>query len=249
MSSATNSAGAYQLLPEHERFDTLMWLYLSPYLVYVALSNVPDTLLSMDVVQIFKLLATSAVLLWFRKHYRFGPLKAMHAIIALLALPAALLAWVGPFYLLSAAGITDIMAAADKGSFSALYFYLNLVNSVILVAIFEELFIRVYVMGWLHQAGLQRQEKGLLGSIVNTLEQRPDSLEALPLSTFSVVGTAIVFAAGHQAYEYPSAILYFLFTTWLYQKTGSLWVCILIHGLTNLSIALMVRYAGMAWLW
>jgi len=84
--------------------------------------------------------------------------------------------------------LTDVMAAADKGSFSALYFYLKLVNAVILVAIFEELFIRVYVMGWLHQAGLQRQEKGLLGSIVDTFEVRPDSLKAPPLSTFSVVG-------------------------------------------------------------
>ena len=105
--------------------------------------------------------------------------------------------------------LTDVMAAADKGSFSALYFYLKLVNAVILVAIFEELFIRVYVMGWLHQAGLQRQDKGLLGSIVDTLEQHPDSLKTSPLSTFSVVGTAIVFAAGHQTYEYLSAVLYF----------------------------------------
>ena len=63
--------------------------------------------------------------------------------------------------------LTDVMAAADKGSFSVLYFYLKLVNALILVAIFEELFIRVYVMGWLHQAGLQRREKGLLGSIFN----------------------------------------------------------------------------------
>ena len=42
--------------------------------------------------------------------------------------------------------------------------------------------------------------------------------------------------------------LYFIFTTSLYQKSGGLRVCILIHGLTNLSIALMVRYAAMAWL-
>jgi membrane protease YdiL (CAAX protease family) len=130
-----------------------------------------------------------------------------------------------------------------------LYFFLRLVNSVVLVAIFEELFMRVYVMGWLHQAGAQRQEKGLVGAVLDTLEQYPAPMSTLPLSTFAVVGTTLVFAAGHQAYEYPSAILYFLFTTWLYQKSGSLWVCILIHGLTNLAIALMVRYAGMAWLW
>jgi membrane protease YdiL (CAAX protease family) len=244
-----NVADPIRLLPDNKSFQSLLWLYFSPYLVYVALSYVPETFLSMDVVQILKLLATSAVLFWLRKHYRFGPMKAVHAIIALMALPVALLSWVGPLYLLAAAGMTDVMAAADKGTFSAFYFYLKLVNSVILVAIFEELLIRVYVMGWLHQAGLQRPEKGLLASIADTLDQHPAALATLPLSTFAVVGTAIVFAAGHQTYEYLSAILYFLFTTWLYKKSGSLWVCIFVHGLTNLAIALMVRYAGMAWLW
>ncbi|MCB2146076.1 MAG: CPBP family intramembrane metalloprotease [Deltaproteobacteria bacterium] len=246
---AENSANTYQLLPEHKRFQALLLLYLSPYLVYVSLSSIPEPVLSTDVVQGLKLLATGAVLLWFGKHYRFGPLKAIHGFIALLALPVALLCWVGPFYGLAAVGITDVMAAGDQKSFSSLYFCLRLVNSVILVAILEELFLRVYVMGWLHQAGLQRREKGLVGSILDTLEQRPAALTTLPLSTFAVVGATLSFTAGHQTDEYLSAVLYFLFTTWLYKKTGSLWVCILIHGLTNLSIALMVRYAGMAWLW
>ena len=136
-------ADPMRLLPDNKSFQALLWLYFSPYLVYVALSNIPDTLISTDIVQLFKLLATSAVLLWFGKYYGFGPLKAVHAIIALLALPAALLSWVGPFYVLKAIGLNDVMAAADKGFFSALYFYLKLVNAVILVAIFEELFIRV----------------------------------------------------------------------------------------------------------
>lgn len=237
------------MLSGHKHFQALLLPYLGPYLVYVTLSSIPGTLLSMDMAQALKLLATGVVLLWFRKNYRFGPLKPFHGLIALMALPVALLCWIGPFYLLSAAGITDVMAVGEKDTFSSMYFCLRMVNSVVLVAIFEELFMRVYVMGWLHQAGVQRQEKGLVGSILDTLEQCPAPLTSLPLSTFAVVGTTLIFAAGHQAHEYPSAILYFLFTTWLYQKSGSLWVCILIHGLTNFSIALMVRYAGMGWLW
>jgi membrane protease YdiL (CAAX protease family) len=246
---AANSTGALQLLPEDKRFQSLLLFYLSPYVIYVSLSSIPEPVLSADMVQGLKLLATGAVLFWFGRHYRFGPLNLTHGIIALLALPVALFCWVGPFYLLTAIGFTDVMAAGDPGGFSPLYFYLRLVNSVVLVAIFEELFMRVYVMGWLHQAGLQRREKGLVGSILDTLEQHPAVLATLPLSTFAVVGATLIFTAGHQAYEYLSAVLYFLFTTWLYKKTGSLWVCILIHGLTNLAIALMVRYAGIGWLW
>jgi membrane protease YdiL (CAAX protease family) len=105
------------------------------------------------------------------------------------------------------------------------------------------------MLGWLHQAGGRRREKGVAGAILDTLDEHPEPIRRLPLSTFSVVGATIVFAGGHHAVEYLSAGLYFLFTTWLYQKSGSLWVCILVHGLTNLAIGLMVRYGGMGWLW
>jgi membrane protease YdiL (CAAX protease family) len=238
-----------RLLADNRSFQDLLWPYLIPYLVYVAISSIPDSLFPAEGAQALKLTATALVLLWFLKHYRFGPLKPVHGGIALLALPVALICWIGPFYLLTASGISEVVSVGAGKTFSTTYFYLRVLNSTVLVAVFEELFIRVYVMGWLHQAGLQRQEKGAVASMLDTLDQRPQRLNALPLSSFAVIGTTIVFAAGHQAHEYLSAVLYFLFTTWLYKKSGSLWVCILIHGLTNLAIALLVRYAGMGWLW
>lgn len=249
MPIVTASTKATQLLNDNRSFQNQLWPYLSPYLVYVAISSIPDSLLPSEAAQAVKLAATAALLLWFLKHYRFGPLKLIHGTSALLTLPVALLCWIGPFYLLTALGISEVVSGGAEEVFSTPYFYLRVLNSVVLVALFEELFIRVYVMGWLHQAGLQRQEKGVFSSIVDTLDQHPQYLNGLPLSPFAVIGTTIVFAAGHQVHEYLSATLYFLFTTWLYKKSGSLWVCILIHGLTNLTIALLVRYAGMGWLW
>jgi membrane protease YdiL (CAAX protease family) len=238
-----------QLLPEDRNFNDLLLPYLAPYLIYVVLSSIPEAMMSSEMSQSIKLAATCAALLYYRKTYRFGSLRPLHGFIALLALPVALLSWIAPFYLLTALGITDVMSAGAENTVSMLSFYLRLVNSVFLVAVFEELFMRVYVMGWLYQAGPQRQAKGLIGSIVDTLDQHPALYASLPLSTFSVVGTTIVFTAGHRAHEYLSAVLYFLFTTWLYKKSGSLWVCIIIHGLTNLAIALLVKYGGMGWLW
>ena len=249
MPIATTSAEATQLLADDRSFQDLLWPYLTPYLAYVAISSIPDSLLPAEEAQGLKLVATAAVLVWFLKCYRFGPLKPFHGIIALLSLPVALLCWIGPFYLLTASGLSDVASAGAGETFSTPYFYLRVLNSAVLVSIFEELFIRVYVMGWLHQAGLQRRGKGMATSILDTLDQRPQRLNALPPSSFAVIGTTIVFAGGHQVHEYLSAALYFLFTTWIYKKSGSLWVCILIHGLTNLTIALLVRYAGMGWLW
>jgi membrane protease YdiL (CAAX protease family) len=237
-----------RLLSQECRFYDLLWPYVTPYLIYVLFSNVPKTILPLAVTQFIKLLATGTAILFFFKYYRFGPFKPIHGLLALTALPVALAAWIFPFYILYLLGITAVFATAQPETFHFLNFSLRLFNSVILVALFEELFIRVYVMGWLHQAGFQRKQKGLLGSIAETLEQHPAPLTVLPLSTFSVVGATIVFAAGHLVHEYLSAVLYFMFTTWLYKKTGSLWVCIIIHGLTNLTIALLAKYAGMGWL-
>ena len=237
------------LLSVDRRFQSLLWPYAAPYLIYVAISSIPAAMMPPETGQAIKLAATGAALLYFRSAYRFGSLRARDGVIALLALPAALLTWIGPFYLLTALGMTDIVSAGGGKAVSMLAFYLRLVNSVILVAVFEELFMRVYVMGWLYQADSQRKDEGLVGSITATLDQHPADLTALPLSTFSVIGTTSIFAAGHRSAEYLSATLYFLFTTWLYKKSGSLWVCILIHGLTNLAIGLLARYGGMGWLW
>ncbi|MFO7715098.1 CPBP family intramembrane glutamic endopeptidase [Desulfosarcina sp.] len=245
---AALETNAVQLLPADRTLNDLLWPYVTPYLIFVGIASLPETILPVEMGQALKLAATAAALLFFGKTYRFGAFKPIHAAIALLGLPVALFCWIAPFYLIAALGITDVMAAAGGKTVASFPFFLRLFNSVVLVAIFEELFVRVYVMGWLYQAGPQCQEKGLLGSIVHTLDEYPGPLAALPLSTFSVVGATLVFTAGHRAHEYLSAIVYFLFTTWLYKKSGSLWVCIIIHGLTNLAIALLARYGGMGWL-
>jgi membrane protease YdiL (CAAX protease family) len=240
---------AAQLLPEDRSFYDSLWAYTAPYLIYVAISSLPETLIASGLMQALKLTATGLAILYFRKVFRFGKLKPIHVLIALLALPAAMLSWMGPFYLLSAVGWIDFASLMPPLTYNSIYVLLRLANSVVLVAVFEELFIRVYVMGWFYQAGQQKQEKGLVGSLLEVLDQRPKTASGLPLSFFSVAGTVIVFTAGHHSYEYLSAALYFLFTTWLYKKSGSLWVCIIIHALTNLGIGLLAAYGGLGWLW
>lgn len=238
-----------QLLPLDRSFYGLLLPYFAPYLIFVAISSIPEAMVPMETAQGINLLATGAALLYFRKIYRFGSLKPLHGLIALLALPVALSAWIVPFFGLKILGISDVITTVDGPSLSWLSFWLRVINSAILVAVFEELFMRVYVMGWFYQAGLQREAKGLIGSLSATLDQYPAALGALPLSTFSVIGTTLAFAAGHQIHEYLSAVFYFLFTTWLYKKTGSLWVCIIVLALTNIAITLLAKFGGMGWLW
>lgn len=236
-------------LPHDRSFKALMPAFVGPYLIFVAIASIPAGWLSAEVVQVGKCVFTAGTLLWFRRRYRLGPFNASVAMAALACLPFALLVWIGPLYLLSAIGLVDLNSLGSGVATSPLYFWLRIFNSVVLVALFEELFTRAYLLGWFHQAGRQRGEKGTVDALMDTLDETPEMITHLPISAFSVVLATLVFAGGHQPHEYLSAVLYFSLTTWLYQRYGSLWVCILVHAFTNLAIAFLARFGGLGFLW
>jgi len=216
--------------------------YFSPYALYVAIEAIPTAWLSPEVKQVLKLVVVSIALVWSFKWYRFGKLSKKHVLISMAAAPMALLLWVMPLYFFQGPEQT-------QNSFSPLYVTIRTLNSTFLVAIFEELFIRVYLLQLFFQAGRQLKAKGFVDAIFSTFEQHPRRLEALPISLFSVTLATVAFTVGHTLVQWPSAILYFLFTTYVYWKSNSIWVCILMHGMANLAIALLVGFGGMGFLW
>jgi membrane protease YdiL (CAAX protease family) len=236
-------------LPHDRSFKALAPAFVGPYLVFVAIASIPEAWLPAGAGQLAKCLLTAGLLIYFRRHYRLGPCNLQVLLAAALCLPFALVVWIGPLFLLEAIGLVDLNAAAGGPPVTGLYFWLRIFNTVVLVAIFEELFTRAYLLGWFYQAGGQRGQRGAIDAILATLDQTPDITVQLPISVFSLTLATLVFAGGHQPHEYLSAVLYFTLTTWLYQRTGSLWACISVHGLTNLVIALLARYGGMGFLW
>ncbi len=246
----TNTGPNCRLLPVSKAYRELLIPYLLPYLIYVAVATLADGIIPVRWEEPLKFVCTSAAMVWFFKIYRFGPFSIKHGAIAAAWLPMALGLWIGPLYLFNCYHLFEVpVAATIEGDAFSMAFGLQLINAVLLVALFEELFMRVYLMSWFHQAGALRKGKGIASAIMDAFDQHPQKLDSPPISTFAVVLTTFFFTGGHRVYEYPSAAAYFLFTTWLYHRTHSLWVCIIIHGLTNLAIALLVRrYAGMAFL-
>jgi membrane protease YdiL (CAAX protease family) len=237
----------YSRLSASRTFAQQAWPFLAPYALYVGLTSLLPVSLGPVWPQAVKMGAVALALGLFRRSYRLGVPRPGHLLAALAATPLALALWVGPVYALRAAGIGGTLAVA--GIDSTTYFVLRLVNSVVLVALFEELLLRVYLTEWTYQAGANRKGWHLLDALLSTLDANPSRLSRLPLSLTSVLLTTAFFAMGHAPVEYPSSILYFLFTTWLYAKTGSLWACILVHALTNLAIAGLVRFGGLTFLW
>lgn len=245
----TNKHRNRSLLPSDKTFRELLLPFLAPYFIYVAIESIPDSFIPFHLKPFIKFAGTGFALFWFRRSYKIGEFRLKHGATAFFFLPAALLSWLIPLFAIRMLQGSALIIPDGTPDFSLAYIMIRTINVVFLVAFFEEIFIRVYLLEWFHQAGTQTKEKGVMNAILDALDQKPRHLLTLPIARFSMIATTIVFTAGHQMVEYLSAILYFAFTTWLYKKTGSLWVVIIIHGLTNLSIAVMALKAGMPYLW
>jgi membrane protease YdiL (CAAX protease family) len=232
----------YNLLPGKKTFRESLIPYLLPYALYVMIEALPGEFLSPEMKRMIKLITVSVTMAVFFKQYRFGKLTWKHSVISLIASPIALALWIFPLMYIKNSTGTNI-------SYSNTNFILRTINSTLLVAVFEELFLRVYLMQWFYQAGIQLKKKGWLNSIMDVFEQTPIGLPNIPISRFSAFWVTMLFMLGHPPQEWLSSFLYFSFTNYIYNKTGSIWVCILIHGITNLSIALLVKFGGIPYLW
>ncbi len=232
------------LLPAEKSFEQLLLPYFAPYFLYTFLTTFWPELMDMESSQATKLVLVSLAMLYFAKHYRLPAIELKVVGVALLATPVALGLWLAPLYL-----FVDTTPGAIDKPLTDTYFYLRLFNSVVLVAIFEELLTRVYLVEWFYAAGQSIKEKGPFAALMDTLDEHPKVRDTLPLSALSVGLATLIFTLGHAKVEYLSAVLYFGFTFWIYHLTRSIWSCILVHALTNLAIAFMVKELGMYFLW
>ena len=240
----------FNLLPQSRTYQELLIPFFIPYALYTGMGLLSNVGVPEWQIQLIKFVVVAGSLIYFRKNYRFGTFHVKDAVISFLFTPVLLAVWIYPlFYCLSLSGSeTDIQSLGDLDS-PEVYFYFRLINSVILVAILEELLCRVYLLEYLLQAQKNQQIPSLIDRLFSPLDGKPVSLKLIPFSLYSIVGSTVFFTAGHSTYSYISAILYFSVTNFLYWKTRSFWTCILTHAMTNLGVAFLVKYKGMDFLW
>lgn len=99
----------------------------------------------------------------------------------------------------------------------------RLLGAAVLVPVMEELFWRSFLMRWVDNPQFQQ------------VDPRRATLKAVLLST-------AVFTLAHTLWL--AAIVAGLAYAWLYRRTGSLWVPILSHAVTNLALGLWVVWSG-----
>jgi membrane protease YdiL (CAAX protease family) len=240
----------FNLLPDSRNYSNLFLPFFLPYAIYICVRSIPPELIPAWSVQLLAFLSVSFVLILLRENYRIESFEMKQLAIALLFTPALLCLWIYPLrFFISILETQKNSPSLSASTVSELYFYLRLINSVFLVALFEEFLCRIYLMQYLFEVSRNTDTPDFVDRIMSPLHARPDKLDRLPFSCFSVLGSTLFFTLGHGTSSYCSAILYFSATNILYWKTESIWTCILTHSFTNLGIALLVKYNGMGFLW
>ena len=138
----------------------------------------------------------------------------------------------------------DESATASNG-FS---FSLKLLAATLLVPIFEELFIRVYLFRIAYQWFNEKKlNKNALEDVMHN--KSIDAVRPGEWNYFAVIFSTIAFALGHQVVEWPAALLYGLMMASLWIVRKDIISCIVAHGTTNLALGLYV-YRTQSWgLW
>ena len=235
------------LLPRNKTYEQLLLMFCLPYFCYV-LSNMLSDMIALWMVYLIKIIVVVVVGITYRKYYSLGTWRWRDVAISLLLTPILLLLWIIPFYyyLLFTNSFSQQKLLLVVNS--DVYWWLRTFASVILIAIFEEIFFRVYLLEYLYQTQ-QSDKTSVVDKFSHTLGENPQDLNAPPLNFYSVVGTTLIFTLGHSSAEYISCVLYFAMTLLMYKYLRSFAMCILTHAFTNLGIALLVRYGGMDFLW
>lgn len=226
------------------RNASLLVPYALPLVLYVGIGSIPPEWgLARDANYGARLLATAAALVWAWRRYL--PLRGPRSAAGSIALGAATgvvgtLIWIAlkaPFY-------PDGGEAWSQGAF-----LLRLVASGSVVAVFEELLFR----GFLLRATVQWQEERRAEAadpLENTLWRRSvDEAPAGAWTPLAVVVSTLAFAAGHGVREYPAALAFGLLMAALSIGRRDLLSCVVAHAVTNFTLALYVRATGQWALW
>lgn len=139
---------------------------------------------------------------------------------------------------------------ADPASpkWSGFPFLLRLLATTLLVPVFEELFIRVYIFRIAYQwFNEKKQRQHAFEEVMN--KQSVNLVKPGQWNAFAVFFSTLAFALGHQIAEWPAAVIYGLLMVALWIVRKDVISCIVAHGTTNLALGIYV-YRTQSWgLW
>jgi len=125
-------------------------------------------------------------------------------------------------------------------------FFMRLFASTLLVPVFEELLMRVYVFRLAHQWYVERKTNTHDAYKKVVHEKSPNEFKPGDWNLFAIIFSTTIFTLGHQVIEWPSAIVYGLLMALLWILRKDILSCIIAHATTNLAFGIYV-YATGSW--
>lgn len=209
--------------------------YAAPLLLYVALASIVGDSISPEANYILRLIACSAVLLWAWKWYCHltGPRSSIGSItFGILAGVIGVIVWV--------ALLTPFAPVKDVVPWSSTSFALRLVAAGLLVPVFEELMMRGFIFRLVLQWSQARKTKEDEPLQVALDERNINDVQPGDWTWAAVIISTLVFASGHQVYEWPASIGFGLLMALLLIVRKDLLSCIVAHSTTNICLAVYV---------
>jgi membrane protease YdiL (CAAX protease family) len=217
----------------------LLLPYGIPYFAYVGIASLSQDRIPVEIAYAMKIIIVPLLLYWAWKWYVpiTGPEKPLGSIIyGIIFGIAGLVIWcvlMAPFI--------DIKGEAwvDSG------FFLRTFAAVLIVPVFEEFFIRGYILRTALQWDINRKIMKKIPAINETLDN--NSIFDVKPGAWSVMAVAIssiAFTAGHLTVEWPAAMAYSILISLLWIIRKDLLSCMVAHAVTNLTLAVYVYYSG-----
>ncbi len=213
-------------------YYSLLIPYIGPYFAYVIIASLFDALSPLLNYSI-RIIVVSILLLWFWRWYapitgpKSTPISVLYGIIFGIVGTILWIMMLKPF------------AAEGAKSWGNLDIFIRIIASSLLVPIFEELLMRVYIFRLSYQWSVARKktknalENALQDKNINNFEPGAWNVTAILVST-------LAFTLGHRINEFPAAALYGLLMIFLWIKRKDLISCIVAHGTTNLTLGIYV---------
>jgi membrane protease YdiL (CAAX protease family) len=218
--------------------------YAAPFLLYVALASIVGDAIPVEVNYTLRFIACVAVLVWAWKWYFpfTGPRSPLGSILfGMLAGVVGVMLWV--------VLLTPFAPTGDAAPWSKTGFLLRLTAAGLLVPVFEELMMRGFVFRFALQWSEARKMNEEQPLQVALDERTINDVRPGDWTWPAVLISTLVFAAGHQAYEWPAAVGYGLLMAGLLILRKDLLSCIVAHGTTNICLALYVVKTDSWYLW
>ena len=222
----------------------LLLPYAGPFLAYVMIASLVGEFTSPEINYLLRLIAVLAILVWAWKWYI--PITGPGSPIVSVAFGvAAGIVGVILWMLL----LLPFVGAVDSEPWSPAAFSLRLIAAGLLVPVFEEMLMRGFIFRLALQWGEARKRRE--GEPLLTVLDERTINDVLPgaWSWTAVIISTLVFASGHQMYEWPASVAFGLLMSLLWIIRKDLLTCITAHSITNICLAVYVLKTGSWQLW